>query len=47
MAGYADKELLLDCNEMALKLQPESSPPLIHRALDYGIDMSQPVDTFR
>lgn len=47
LAGYADKELLLDCNDMGLKLQPECSPPLIHRAFSYGLDMSQPVDTFR
>ena len=47
LAGYADKELLLDCNDMGIKLQPESSPPLLHRAFGYGIDMRRPVDTFR
>ena len=38
---------MLDCTDMGMKLQPECSPPLIHRAFNYSIDLSRPVETFR
>ena len=46
-AGYADKDLMVDCTEMGLKVQPHSSPAVIERVFDYSIDRSRPVDTFR
>lgn len=45
--GYDDRELTLEVNGGAFKLQAEDSPPVIDRALAYGIDTAQPVATFR
>ncbi|KAK9831834.1 hypothetical protein WJX81_000048 [Elliptochloris bilobata] len=45
--GYGDRELLLEAGAGAVKLQAENSPPVIDRALAYGVDASQPVTTFR
>lgn len=46
-SGYGDKELEVDCTAMGLRVQPHSSPAVIERAFDYGIDTSRPIDTFR
>lgn len=45
--GYGDRELLLEVSAGAFKLQAEDSPPVIDRALAYGVDSAQPVATFR
>ena len=46
-AGYGDRELMLEVGAGAFKLQAEDSPPVIDRALAYGVDTAQPVTTFR
>ncbi|KAK9810351.1 hypothetical protein WJX72_009272 [[Myrmecia] bisecta] len=45
--GYADREVVMECNEYGLKLQAENSPPVIERAFDYSIDTSRPIETFK
>ncbi|KAK9853604.1 hypothetical protein WJX84_007036 [Apatococcus fuscideae] len=45
--GYEDKELLLDCNQSGINLQPEDSPPVIQRAFDNPVDASKPIESFR
>ncbi len=45
--GYADRRLVLEAGAGALRLQAEGSPPVVDRALAYGIDAAQPVATFR
>ena len=47
MLGYSDKDIMVDCTEMGLKVQPYSSPSVIERAFDHSIDTSKPVETFR
>lgn len=40
-------ELDIECTETGFRLQPENSPPVLHRLFDYAIDTSQPIETFR
>ena len=40
-------DLDVECTETCFRLQPEKSPPVIHRLFDYAIDRSQPIETFR
>lgn len=47
IAGYEDKALLLDCTQASFILQPVDSPPVIERALAYGVDVGTPVETYR
>jgi hypothetical protein len=40
-------ELVVECSEGALLIQPERSPPVIDRAFDYRVDTAQPLECFR
>lgn len=46
-AGYEDRQLVVECSQAGLLVQSEDSPPLIDRALDYGVDTSRPVEVLR
>ncbi len=46
-AGYADRELLIECSTARLLVQSEDSPPLIDRILAYGIDSGRPIESFK
>ena len=46
-AGYQDKELTLDCTETTLRVQPQGSPPVIHRLLGERIDASSALETYK
>merc|ERR1711933_79040 len=35
--GYHDQEVYFECTPHQVKLQPENSPPVIHRVFDNGI----------
>ena len=47
LAGYTDMELVVDCSEAALLVQPQNSPPVIDRLFDYSIDTAGPIESFR
>jgi HSP20 family molecular chaperone IbpA len=46
-AGYADRELVVECSSAGLLIQSEGSPPLIDRSWEYSIDSNQPVETLK
>ena len=46
-AGYHDKGLTLDCTESTLRIQPQGSPPVIDRILEYRADISRAFETHK
>ena len=47
IAGFADKELLLDCTDRTFLLQPADSPAIIERSLANRIASGQALLTHR
>jgi len=45
--GYQDQEVSFECNTREVKLQPEKSPPVIHRVLDGAISSEFPIQVRR
>jgi curved DNA-binding protein CbpA/HSP20 family molecular chaperone IbpA len=45
--GYQDKEVYFECTPHGVKLQPENSPPVIHRVFDEGISSEFPIQVRR
>ena len=46
-AGYADRELVIECTHDGLLIQSESSPPLINRLWSFTIDAGKPIESFK
>ena len=38
--GYQDQEVFFECTAHEVRLQPENSPPVVHRMLDGAISSS-------
>ena len=47
VAGFADKELLLDCTDRTFLLQPADSPAIVERSLANRIAAGQALLTHR
>jgi len=45
--GYQDKEVEFECNPREVRLQPEQSPPVIHRCFDGNISAEFPIQVRR
>ncbi len=45
--GYHDQEVYFECTPHQVKLQPENSPPVIHRVFDNGISSEFPIQVRR
>lgn len=37
----------MDCNEHLLRIHPKDSPPVVERAFDGQVDLSEPITSFR
>lgn len=46
-AGYADRELVIECGMTRLLVQSEDSPPLIDRLFAHDIDCGRPIESFK
>jgi hypothetical protein len=40
-------ELVVECSEAALLVQPQNSPPVVDRLFDFSINTSGPIESFR